>query len=353
MSNLQSLLDSLQKLEQESAKGFDQLQSIEDLEAFRVSWLGKKGKLTATLKGMGKLTPEERPKAGQEGNRVRAGLENKINEIGESLQSQAWKTKIEADRIDVTMPGREATTRREHPVRSTAKELIEIFAQCGFQCAIGPEAEHEFFNFDALNMPPSHPARALQDTFYIKDSPDVVMRTHTSPVQIRTMLSQKPPIRIVAPGRVYRADYDATHSPMFHQIEGLLVDKDIQMGHLKGILSVMVKEFFKTELKVRLRPSFFPFTEPSAEIDIACPFCKGKDDNCKTCKGTGWIEIGGCGMVDPEVFKAVDIDPHKYSGFAFGMGIERMTMLKYGVNDLRNYYEGDQKFVAQFARWKP
>ncbi len=355
MSNLESLLASLQKLEQDSQNEFQNLASITDLEAFRVSWLGKKGQLTMTLKEMGKLTPEERPKAGQEGNRIRQGLESKIAEIEKTFSNKELQNKIEAERIDVTLKGRERVSRKEHPVRTTYDELLRIFSKCGFECEIGPEVEHEFFNFDALNMPASHPARALQDTFYIKGSPDVVLRTHTSPVQIRTMLSQKPPIRMVAPGRVYRADYDATHSPMFHQIEGLFIDTDVQMGHLKGILSVMVKEFFKTELKVRLRPSFFPFTEPSAEIDIACPFCKGETQNppCKTCKGTSWIEIGGCGMVDPEVFKAVEIDPHKYSGFAFGMGIERMTMLKYGVNDLRNYYEGDQNFISQFARWKP
>ncbi|NCN40621.1 phenylalanine--tRNA ligase subunit alpha [bacterium] len=357
MSNLKALLDSLQELEQNSHKEFEKLQSLEDLENFRVQWLGKKGQLTNTLKMMGKLDPQDRPKAGQEGNRVRGLIESRISEVSTSLAAKEFEAQIEAERIDVTMPGREVPSRKEHPVRSTMEELIRIFAKCGFECEIGPEAEHEFYNFDALNMPPSHPARALQDTFYIKDSPDVVLRTHTSPVQIRTMLSQKPPIRMVAPGRVYRADYDATHSPMFHQIEGLLVDTDVQMGHLKGILSVMVKEFFKEDLKVRLRPSFFPFTEPSAEIDIACPFCKGsgkvQSQNCKTCKGTGWIEIGGCGMVDPEVFKAAKIDHNKYSGFAFGMGIERMTMLKYGVNDLRNYYEGDQTFISQFARWKP
>jgi phenylalanyl-tRNA synthetase alpha chain len=215
---------------------------------------------------------------------------------------------------------------------------------------VGPEVEHEYFNFDTLNIPANHPARALQDTFYVKGSSDVVLRTQTSPVQSRTMFKQAPPIRMVSPGRVYRADYDATHSPMFHQIEGLLVDKDVNMGHLKGILSTMASEFFGMELKTRLRPSYFPFTEPSAEVDIQCCFCLGK--GCKTCKQSGWLEIGGCGMVDPEVFKACNLDPEIWRGFAFGMGIERMAMLKYGVDDLRAFFEGDEKFIADFARWR-
>jgi phenylalanyl-tRNA synthetase alpha chain len=271
--------------------------------------------------------------------------------LARSLQESEWASRLEEERIDVTLAGRPVQCRNEHPVQTTIGELSQIFERCGFVTELGPEVEHEFFNFDALNIPASHPSRALQDTFYIKGHPDLVLRTHTSPVQIRAMLSKEPPIRMICPGRVFRADYDATHSPMFHQIEGLLVDTDVQMGDLKGTLSTMVKEFFRVELKVRLRPSFFPFTEPSAEIDIQCPFCQGK--GCKTCKTSGWVEIGGCGMVDPEVFKAVGIDPEKYRGFAFGMGIERMTMLKYGVNDLRTFYESDFSFISQFSRWRP
>lgn len=349
-SPLESLLQSLDELEKRSSSELGGLKSTADLDAFRVGWLGKKGRLTESLKMMGKLDASDRPKAGQRANKIRSFLESKIAELQAQFQEADLAKQIEEDRIDVTRPGTLRHRRLEHPVRSTTEELIQIFAQCGFQCELGPEVEHGFYNFDALNMPESHPARALQDTFYIKDQEEVVLRTHTSPVQIRSMLAKQPPLRMVAPGRVFRADYDATHSPMFHQIEGLLVDRNIKMGHLKGILKVMVQEFFKKDLKVRLRPSFFPFTEPSAEIDIGCPFCNGK--GCKTCKGSTWIEIGGCGMVDPEVFKAAEIDPHEFSGFAFGMGIERMTMLKYGVSDLRTFYEGDEQYLAQFGRWK-
>jgi phenylalanyl-tRNA synthetase alpha chain len=349
--NLESLLQSLSELETRAAGELQKIKNTEALEKFRVEWLGKKGLVTEVMKQMGALTPEDRPKVGAKANELRTQIQTSLEALARSLQESEWASRLEEERIDVTLAGRPVQCRNEHPVQTTIGELSQIFERCGFVTELGPEVEHEFFNFDALNIPASHPSRALQDTFYIKGHPDLVLRTHTSPVQIRAMLSKEPPIRMICPGRVFRADYDATHSPMFHQIEGLLVDTDVQMGDLKGTLSTMVKEFFRVELKVRLRPSFFPFTEPSAEIDIQCPFCQGK--GCKTCKTSGWVEIGGCGMVDPEVFKAVGIDPEKYRGFAFGMGIERMTMLKYGVNDLRTFYESDFSFISQFSRWRP
>ena len=247
------------------------------------------------------------------------------------------------------MPAHPVEHSHSHPIQFVQDEIVTIFEHTGFVVEIGPELEHTFYNFDALNMPENHPARRMQDTFYVKDHPELVLRTHTSPVQIRTMLAQKPPIRMISPGRVYRSDYDPTHSPMFHQIEGLLVDQDVFMGDLKGILEHMIREFFGASLRVRLRPSFFPFTEPSAEFDMECAFCKGA--GCRVCKKTGWIEIGGCGMVDPEVFKSVDYEIGKYRAFAFGMGIERMAMLKYGINDIRAFYESDYRFISQFSRW--
>jgi len=349
--DLESLLQSLSELETRATSEIKTIQNTEALEKYRVEWLGKKGLLTEAMKKMGGLSPEDRPKLGAKSNEVRGKIQADLDALTTQLQGNEWASRLEAERIDVTLEGRAVESRNEHPVQTTIADLSRIFEQCGFITELGPEVEHEYFNFDALNIPASHPSRALQDTFYIKDHPDLVLRTHTSPVQIRSLLAKEPPIRMICPGRVFRADYDATHSPMFHQIEGLLVDTEVQMGDLKGTLSTMVKEFFRVELKVRLRPSFFPFTEPSAEIDIQCPFCQGK--GCKTCKTSGWVEIGGCGMVDPEVFKSVGLDPEKYRGFAFGMGIERMTMLKYGVNDLRTFYESDFSFISQFARWRP
>jgi phenylalanyl-tRNA synthetase alpha chain len=336
-------------------RAFGALESVSQLDALeelRVQWLGKKGELTELMKSLGKLAGEDRPKAGAKANEVRDAITQRMDAMKSGLEEKSWAAKLASDRIDVTLPGRAFSLSVEHPITSTQEELVAIFERLGFLVEMGPEVEHEFYNFDALNMPPSHPARALQATFYIAGKQGKsVLRTHTSPVQIRTMLAQQPPVRMICPGRVYRADYDATHSPMFHQIEALLIDKDVQMGDLIGVLSTMVREFFGASLKVRLRPSFFPFTEPSAEIDIQCPFCKGK--GCRTCKSSGWVEIGGSGMVDPEVFKFVKLNPEEYRGFAFGMGIERMAMLKYGIDDLRAFYESDQRFVTQFARWRP
>ena len=348
-SALEQLLTTLDDIHQNTKAVVAALKTAQEAEAFRVEFFGKKGRLTEVMKQLGTLPAEDRPKVGERANQVRAEIQSQLEAIVSTLNAAELATKLQADRIDVTLPGRVSRGLSPHPVHIVEDELVRIFEKCGFVVEMGPEAEHEFLNFDALNIPATHPARSSQDTFFVKGDVPVVLRTHTSPVQARTMLTQKPPIRMICPGRVYRADYDATHSPMFHQIEGLLVDKDVNMGDLKGILEIMVNEFFKVKLAVRLRPSFFPFTEPSAEIDMQCVFCQGK--GCKTCKQSGWIEIGGCGMVDPEVFKACDVDHEKYRGFAFGMGLERMAMIKFGVNDLRAFFESDHKFIQQFSRW--
>jgi len=352
--NLAELLNDLDKLQAQATGLFETVATTADLEKIRVDWLGKKSPLSEIMKQVGGLSPAERPNVGARANEIRGQIQTRFDELETRLKAQEISAKLAADKVDVTLAGRRPGTLHAHPVQIVQDELVDIFRSCGFVVEVGPEVEHEFYNFDALNFPHNHPARALQDTFFVKgegsDPAPVVLRTHTSPVQVRTMLAQKPPIRMVCPGRVYRADYDATHSPMFHQIEGLLVDKDVTMADLKGILKEMVSRFFGFELKVRLRPSFFPFTEPSAEVDIECHFCRGK--GCKTCKNSGWIEIGGCGMVDPEVFKSCGIDPETYQGFAFGMGLERMAMLKYDVNDLRTYFESDHRFISQFGRWR-
>lgn len=351
--NLNHILEIIEKINLDAQAKLSAADiTLEVLETYRVEWLGKKGALTEVMKSMGSLSPEDRPKAGLKANEVRGGLTAKLDALLAQKSSGEQLEKMKADAVDVTLSGRISQGLFEHPVQMVQDEIISILERCGFLPELGPEIEHEYFNFDALNIPANHPARQLQDTFYIKDRDDkVVLRTQTSPVQVRTMLQMKPPIRMTCPGRVYRADYDATHSPMFHQVEGLLVDKGVHMGDLKGILAILVSEFFGEGLKVRLRPSFFPFTEPSAEVDMECCFCKGK--GCKTCKHTTWIEIGGCGMVDPEVFKACGIDCEKYRGFAFGMGVERMAMLKYGIDDLRAFYESDHRFISQFSRWRP
>lgn len=343
---------SLEELSNLFKKQIATSHDLASIEALRIEWMGKKGFLPAKMKALGTLSPDERKAAGQKINELKSEVESGLESKHQELLKKSTSEQLQKERVDVTLPGVSLCKSVEHPIWKVQTELVEIFAKCGFVVELGPEVEHEFFNFDALNMPKNHPARAMQDTFYIAGEKELVMRTHTSPVQIRTMLLQKPPVRMICPGRVYRSDYDPTHSPMFHQIEGLLIDKDVVMGDLIGLLSHMVKEFFganffKGTSGIRLRPSFFPFTEPSAEVDMACVFCEGK--GCKTCKNTGWIEIGGCGMVDPEVFKAVDINPEEWSGFAFGMGHERMAMLKYGVSDLRSFFEGDQRFLREFS----
>jgi phenylalanyl-tRNA synthetase alpha chain len=321
-----------------AASGEEQLQGI------RVSLLGRKGELTALMKGLGALSAEERPKIGQLVNSVRDDIESTLEAALTTELGRARSERLQSERIDITLPGRSSSVGTKHPISLIVEEVCEIFAGLGFSVAEGPEIEHDWYNFEALNFPPEHPARDMQDTFFVEN--ELLLRTHTSPVQIRTMLKQKPPVRIIAPGTVYRCDSDATHSPMFHQIEGLMVDKGVTFGDLKGILTVFTNQLFGQKTGVRLRPSFFPFTEPSAEVDIACVICGG--NGCRVCKNSGWLEILGAGMVDPEVYRHVNYDAEDISGFAFGMGIERIAMLKYGINDMRLLFENDVRFLKQF-----
>ncbi|MDW7645744.1 MAG: phenylalanine--tRNA ligase subunit alpha [Desulfuromonadales bacterium] len=314
------------------------------LQEARVRFLGKKGELTAIMKEMGRLSAEERPVIGALANQVKLTLEDLFANRLAAIKEREIALRLEKERLDVTLPGRKQYRGSKHPITLVTEEISEIFLSLGFGIAEGPEVEKDFYNFEALNIPKDHPARDMQDTFYV--SPEVVLRTHTSPVQIRTMLKHEPPVRVIAPGTVYRRDSDLTHSPMFHQIEGFLVDRHITFGDLKGILTTFVTQYFGRNIGVRFRPSFFPFTEPSAEVDMQCVICGGK--GCRVCKNSGWLEILGSGMIDPEVFKSVNYDPAIYSGFAFGMGLERIAMLKYGVNDLRLFFENDLRFLRQF-----
>lgn len=319
--------------------------TLEQLEELRIQYLGKKGELTAVMKGMGKLTPEERPIVGQLANEVRTEIEAAMEEKKTILESQAADAKILSETIDVTMPGRRNAKGKKHPLTTVLDELKDIFIGMGFSIAEGPEVELDYYNFEALNIPKDHPARDSQDTFYVDEN--VVLRSQTSSVQARVMENQQPPIRLISPGRVYRSDaVDATHSPVFHQVEGLVVDKDVTMADLKGTLEVFVKKLYGEETRLRFRPHHFPFTEPSAEVDISCFNCGGK--GCRICKGEGWIEILGCGMVHPKVLSGCGIDPEVYSGFAFGIGLERITMFRYGVDDLRLFFENDVRFLEQF-----
>ncbi len=314
------------------------------LEQLRVDYLGKKGRITALLKGLGQLSPEERPQAGAQINVVKQELQGLISERKTALESAAVEAKLAAETIDVTLPGRGQSTGGIHPVTRTMERMEEFFGAIGFEVAEGPEIEDDYHNFEALNIPAHHPARAMHDTFYVDEH--TVLRTHTSPVQVRVMESQAPPIRIVCPGRVYRCDSDLTHTPMFHQLEGLLVDDHSSFADLKGLIEDFLRAFFERELAVRFRPSYFPFTEPSAEVDIQCVNCGG--EGCRVCSNTGWLEVMGCGMVHPKVFEYSGIDSEKYSGFAFGMGVERLAMLRYGVNDLRLFFDNDLRFLEQF-----
>lgn len=336
--------NQLAALEKAAAHAAGEVGSELDLQQVRARFLGKKGELTALMKGMGSLPAEQRPLIGALANDVKDRLEMLFNARLEELRATELQRRLTAERIDVTLPGRRLRRGSKHPITQVTEEIVGIFASLGFGVAEGPEVERDFYNFEALNIPRDHPARDMQDTFYVSD--DVVLRTHTSPVQVRTMLNQAPPVRVVAPGTVYRRDSDITHSPMFHQIEGFLVDRKVTFGDLKGMLTTFINEYFGTGTGVRFRPSFFPFTEPSAEVDIQCVICGG--GGCRVCKNSGWLEILGSGMIDPEVFKAVGYDPEIYTGFAFGMGIERIAMLKYGVNDLRLFFENDLRFLKQF-----
>ncbi len=323
----------------------------EAVEQLRVKYLGKKGELAAILGGMGKLAPDERRALGEKANAVKAELETKISAAITRVDELKLEAELKGPRIDVTLPARARRQGRRHPVSQTLEDICSTFARLGFVVEQGPEIELDWFNFEALNMPPDHSARDMQDTFYVDPATvavkkPVVLRTHTSPVQIRTMLAQKPPVRAVMPGRVYRKDSDQTHTPMFHQVEGLLVDEKVTFAELKGTLAAFATAFFGPKTKTRFRPSFFPFTEPSAEVDVSCVFCSGK--GCRVCKQTGWLEVLGSGMVHPNVFKHANYDATKVTGFAFGMGVERLAMLRYGIDDLRTMFENDYRFVAQF-----
>lgn len=315
-----------------------------DLQELKVRFVGKKGEITALLKSLGTLTPEERPVFGQLVNAAKESFDAAFEERLASVRGEEKVRKLREERVDVTLPGRRLPLGTKHPLTLVVEEISDIFAGLGFQVAEGPEIELDFYNFEALNFPADHPARDMQDTFFIGEKK--LLRTHTSPVQVRTMLKHSPPVRIIAPGTVYRCDSDATHSPMFHQIEGLMVDKGITFGDLKGILTVFLNQLFGKGTGMRLRPSFFPFTEPSAEVDMTCVICGGS--GCRVCKNSGWLEILGAGMVDPEVFRHVGYDPEVYTGFAFGMGIERIAMLKYGISDMRFFFENDVRFLSQF-----
>jgi phenylalanyl-tRNA synthetase alpha chain len=337
-----------EKLEQIKCSAQTELNDIttaEQLEALRVRLLGKKGELTAVLRGMGQLSAEERPEIGQRANEIRLFIEEQIEEKKKSLRAAALDARLSRERIDVTMPGKRRPYGNRHPIAKTEAEMCDIFRSMGFDIAEGPEIEYDYYNFEALNTPANHPARDVQDTFYITDK--MLLRTQTSSVQIRVMEKHKPPIRIVAPGRVYRSDtIDATHSPMFNQLEGLVVDRGISMGDLKGTLEIFARRMFGEETMVRFRPHHFPFTEPSAEVDVSCFVCGGK--GCRVCKGEGWIEILGSGMVHPNVLRYCGIDPEIYTGFAFGMGIERIAMRRYAIDDMRLLYENDIRFLNQF-----
>ena len=335
-----------EKLQQIKQAALAELQAPDcDTEALRVRYLGKKGELTAVLRGMGALTPEERPVVGQLANEVRAEIESALAAKVAAAKEQALNDQLVREKLDVTMPGTPARMGHQHPLTRAQREMEEIFIGMGFEIAEGPEVEYDYYNFEALNIPQNHPARDTQDTFYITDK--VLLRSQTSPVQVRVMEKQNPPIRVISPGRVYRSDaLDATHSPLFHQMEGLVVDKGITMSDLKGTLETFAKKMFGESTKIRFRPHHFPFTEPSAEVDVSCFVCGGK--GCRVCKGEGWIEILGAGMVHPFVLQNCGIDPEVYSGFAFGMGLERVTMTRYGIDDIRLFYENDERFLKQF-----
>ena len=337
-------MENLQALTDEALALVDAAEELSALDQVRVDYLGKKGQITALLKTLGKLSNEERPAAGAKINEAKVSVQEAIQSKKDGLEQAAINEKLASETIDVTLSGYKKSSGRLHPVTKTLQRIEAIFTAVGYTVEQGPEIEDDYHNFEALNIPAHHPARAMHDTFYVDDSH--VLRTHTSPVQVRTMEDKEPPIRVICPGRVYRCDSDLTHTPMFHQVEGLLVDENISFADLKGTVDQFLKRFFEADIPVRFRPSYFPFTEPSAEVDIQCTNCGG--DGCRVCSHTGWLEVMGCGMVHPNVFSSSGIDTEKYSGFAFGMGVERLAMLRYGVNDLRLFFENDLKFLEQF-----
>jgi len=342
--NSDSLLD-IEQLVKEAKQHIAQSQDIAALDQVRVSYLGKNGLLTAQLKQLGRLPKEDRPKAGQAINQAKNLLQDAIEVRRLDLEQEALQARLSSECIDVTLPGRGQGRGGLHPVTRTLARIERLFANAGFKVAEGPEIENDYYNFEALNIPAHHPARAMHDTFYF--DAHMLLRTHTSPVQVRVMEGAEPPLKVIAPGRVYRCDSDLTHTPMFHQVEGFLVDETANFADLKGVIYDFLSRFFEQELKIRFRPSYFPFTEPSAEVDIECVMCDGK--GCRVCSHTGWLEVLGCGMIHPNVLGHVGIDSEKYSGYAFGMGVERLTMLRYGVNDLRLFFENDLRFLKQFA----
>lgn len=337
--------EKLEQIKAAAQKAIAEAADEKGIDDIRVRFLGKKGELTAILKQMGGLSPEERPIIGQLANKIRAELEGDIESASKDFKEKADELKLKAETIDITMPAEPAVTGKLHPLNTVLNDLIDLFQSMGFDVVDGPEVETDHYNFEALNVPADHPARDMQDTFYIAEN--LLLRTQTSAAQIRTMETRKPPIKIICPGRVYRADeVDATHSPVFHQIEGLVVDKGITMCDLKGVLEQFAHEIYGPETEVKFRPSFFPFTEPSVEVDVTCSECRGK--GCRVCKGSGWIEILGAGMVHPRVLKSCGIDPEEYSGFAFGIGLDRITTTRYKISDIRLLFENDLRFLSQF-----
>ena len=335
--------ETLQKILSEALEALNSPEC--NLEEIRIKYLGKKGELTAVLRGMGQLSPEERPVVGQIANEVRAQIEAKISELQESQKAKELENALVKEKLDVTVPGKTRKAGKLHPLTQVQRKMEDIFIGMGFSIAEGPEVEYDYYNFQALNIPENHPARDTQDTFYITEN--ILLRSQTSPVQARVMEKTQPPIRIISPGRVYRSDeVDGSHSPLFHQLEGLVVDKGITLGNLRGMLETFAKTMFGEKTRIRFRPHHFPFTEPSAEVDVSCFVCGGK--GCRLCKNEGWIEILGAGMVHPNVLRNCGIDPEIYSGFAFGMGVERITMCQYGIDDMRLLYENNQKFLEQF-----
>jgi phenylalanyl-tRNA synthetase alpha chain len=338
------MLNDIASIKSSAHAEIDKAQSLKEVQDLKVKYLGKKGILTAKIKSLGSVPQKERPEYGRTLNQTKLFIEELLTNQEEKYKSSELDSSLRNQRIDVTIPGCRQPLGRLHPVTKVLEEIIAIFVSLGFTVEEGPEVELDFYNFEALNMPQDHPARDMQDTFYIHD--DVVLRTHTSPVQVRTMEKNTPPLRVIAPGKVYRCDSDVSHIPMFHQLEGFMVDKNIRMSDLKGVLELFVHRVFGPDTSIRLRPSFFPFTEPSAEIDISCVMCKGS--GCNVCSSTGWIEILGAGMINPRVYEMAGYDPDQYTGFAFGLGIERVAMLKYSINDVRLFMENDKRFLEQF-----
>lgn len=336
--------DALQSLTERAEQAVDAATSVAELDAVRVAYLGKKGEITAQLKALGQLPAADRPAAGQAINAAKQRVSERLEARRSQLEAAELNAALEADRVDVTLPGRGEPPGGVHPITRTLERIESMFRGVGFAVAEGPEVEDDYHNFEALNIPADHPARAMHDTFYFDARH--LLRTHTSPVQIRVLEADGAPVRVIAPGRVYRCDSDLTHTPMFHQVEGLLVDEGVTFGDLKAVLEDFVRGFFEADLALRFRPSYFPFTEPSAEVDVECMFCHG--EGCRVCSGSGWLEILGCGMVHPAVFESAGIDAERHTGYAFGMGVERLAMLRYGVNDLRIFFENDLRFLRQF-----